>query len=72
MGIFGGLDADQYDRQYSDGYLAKRITNYILNYRREMIGVVVGFMALAIVAALRPSLSRQVWMLWPTGITHCN
>ena len=56
MGIFGGLDADQYDRQYSDGYLAKRITNYILNYRREMIGVVVGFMALAIVAALRPIL----------------
>ena len=57
MGIFGGLDADQYDRQYSDGYLAKRITNYILNYRREMIGVVVGFLTLAIVAALR---------IWPT------
>ncbi|MAU09233.1 MAG: ABC transporter [Anaerolineaceae bacterium] len=56
MGIFGGLDADQYDRQYSDGYLAKRITNYILNYRREMIGVVVGFLTLAIVAALRPIL----------------
>ncbi|MCA9892152.1 MAG: ABC transporter ATP-binding protein [Anaerolineae bacterium] len=56
MGIFGGLDADKYDRQYSDAYLAKRITNYIFKYRREMVGVVVGFVVLAVVAALRPIL----------------
>jgi len=59
MGFFGGLQADKYDRQYSDTYLAKRIADYILRYRGAVISIVVGFTVLAIVSALRPILIAE-------------
>lgn len=56
MGIFGGLEADKYDRQYSDVYLAQRILGYLKQYRRQIIGIVAGFITLSIVSSLRPIL----------------
>ena len=56
MGIFGGLEADNYDRQYSDRQLVERIVDYFRRYKREMVTVVVAFTVLAIVSALRPIL----------------
>ncbi|QPC81593.1 ABC transporter ATP-binding protein [Phototrophicus methaneseepsis] len=54
MGLFGGLEADKYDRQYSDAYLAKRIAAYMLRYRWYMVGIVIGFTILSFVSAIRP------------------
>lgn len=49
-----GIEADKYDRQYTDAYLAKRIWAYIVKYRSQLTGVISGFTILAIVLALRP------------------
>ena len=54
MGIFGGLDADSYDRQYTDRQLFGRISSYFSGYRREIWIIVLGFTILAIVSSLRP------------------
>jgi ATP-binding cassette, subfamily B, bacterial len=59
MGFFGNLEADKYDRQYTDTYLAKRIFQYIGRYRNRLIGVMVGFTVLAVVLALRPILIAE-------------
>lgn len=56
MGFFGALAADQYDRQYSDVYLAKRIWDYMKRYGGRLVGIVTGFSILAVVTALRPIL----------------
>ncbi|MBZ0296462.1 MAG: ABC transporter ATP-binding protein/permease [Anaerolineae bacterium] len=56
MGMMRGLDADKYDRQYSDKYLIRRIANYFGKYRRQVIGILFAFGLLAVVAALRPVL----------------
>jgi ATP-binding cassette subfamily B protein len=39
--MFGSLDADKYDRQYSDGYLIRRLAAYFGPYRRQVITVFV-------------------------------
>ncbi len=52
--IFGGLQADNYDRQYSDSYLFKRIGDYLKAHRREVGLGIVGFIVVGIVASLRP------------------
>jgi len=54
--IFGGLEEDSYDRQYSDGYLFKRIASYFGQHRREVMLIGVGFFITAIVASLPPIL----------------
>jgi len=54
--IFAGLDADKYDRQYDDRYLAKRIFDYFFAYRNQVLGIIGGFTVLAIVSSLRPIL----------------
>ena len=54
MGFLGGLEADKYDRKYSDTYLAKRISQYMERYRSAIFGIVAGFATFAIVAALQP------------------
>jgi ATP-binding cassette, subfamily B, bacterial len=54
MGMFRKLDADKFDRKYSDTYLARRIWRYMSKFRSQMIGIVIGFTVLAIVQALRP------------------
>jgi ATP-binding cassette, subfamily B, bacterial len=56
MGFFGGLEADKYDRQYTDLYLGRRIYQYMRQFRSQLIGIAIGFSTLAIVAALRPIL----------------
>ncbi|RMG80469.1 MAG: ABC transporter ATP-binding protein, partial [Chloroflexi bacterium] len=56
MGIFRGLDADSYDRQYSDTYLAKRIVNYFSHYKRQLITIALAMVILALVSSLRPIL----------------
>ena len=37
MNIFGGLDAEAYDRSYSDLELIKRLSSYFAPYRRRML-----------------------------------
>lgn len=60
MGMFTrGIQADKYDRQYTDWYLAKRIWSYIAKYRSQFAGVVSGFTLLAIVLAVRPVIISQ-------------
>lgn len=54
MGMFGGLEADKYDRQYTDAYLGKRIIRYMTVYRRQVGFIIGGFTTLAIVSSLRP------------------
>jgi len=56
MGFFGNLEADKYDRQYSDLQLAQRLMDYAKQYRSWLFWIVAGFSALAIVVALRPIL----------------
>lgn len=52
--ILRGLDADSYDRQYTDNYLYKRISDYMGKYRKQVIFAIIGFIVVAIVAAFRP------------------
>ncbi len=54
--MFLGLDADRYDRQYTDTYLFKRIYDYFSVYKRRLITIVVAFFVLSVVSALRPIL----------------
>jgi ATP-binding cassette subfamily B protein len=52
--FFSGLDKDKYDRQYDDIYLAKRIFTYFGKYRRELVIVVVAFVAISVLGAVQP------------------
>ena len=54
MAIFGGLEQDTYDRQYSDGYLIRRLAVYFDQYRKKVIAIVIGFIVVSVVAALPP------------------
>jgi ATP-binding cassette subfamily B protein len=59
MGIFGGLSADKYDRQYGDRYLLSRLISYFRAERRRVwliIALTVGFSALG---ASYPILTSQ-------------
>jgi len=56
MGFFGGLEGDKYDRQYSDGYLAKRMWDYASKFGRNVGAIVVAVVILSIVVSLRPIL----------------
>ncbi|MCB9453515.1 MAG: ABC transporter ATP-binding protein [Anaerolineaceae bacterium] len=56
MRFMGGLDADKYDRQYTDKYLLGRITQYLGRYRGKVILVIGGFITISVVGALRPIL----------------
>jgi ATP-binding cassette subfamily B protein len=57
--IFRGLDADKYDRQYSDTYLLKRIGHYFAPYRPQVAIIVAGFVAVSVMAALGPVLIAE-------------
>jgi ATP-binding cassette subfamily B protein len=52
--FFSGLDKDKYDRQYDDTYLAKRIFSYFSKFRRELIIVVISFVAISVLGAVQP------------------
>jgi len=46
MGFFGNLDPEQYDRQYADGQLLKRMASYFVPFRRD-IWIIGGGLAVA-------------------------
>src|SRR5690606_24420171 len=54
MGIFGGLDKDAYDRQYSDAYLFRRLGNYLGQQKRNAAIVTGMGMVVSIAQALMP------------------
>ncbi len=37
--MFGGLNSDNYDRQYSDRYLISRLASYFVPHKREVVGI---------------------------------
>lgn len=53
-GIMAGLTADKYDRQYSDGYLLRRVAQYFKPHRKRVIGVVIVLVIFALIGALIP------------------
>ncbi len=52
--MLGNLNADKYDRQYSDGYLFKRIVTYFRPHKGKIISVAVLVLAFATVTSLIP------------------
>ncbi|MBN1487129.1 MAG: ABC transporter ATP-binding protein [Anaerolineae bacterium] len=59
MGFFRGLDAEAYDRQYSDRELTRRIASYFKVHRASVIGVVVLTTTISGISALQPILISQ-------------
>jgi len=57
--IMRGLDADKYDRQYSDRYLFKRIFSYFGAYSRQSWITLATFAVLAIILAVQPLLIAE-------------
>jgi ATP-binding cassette subfamily B protein len=57
--IMRGLDADKYDRQYSDSYLFKRILSYFSAYSRQSWITIATFAVLAIILAAQPLLIAE-------------
>ncbi len=54
VAIMSGLEADKYDRQYTDAYLFRRIFSYFAAYKRQVIIIVLAFTVLAVMLALQP------------------
>jgi ATP-binding cassette subfamily B protein len=54
MGFFGGLDEDKYDRQYSDGYLFKRLWQYLQPQKGRVAGVAIVSLLISVALALIP------------------
>jgi ATP-binding cassette subfamily B protein len=63
MAMFSGLDADKYDRQYTDGYLIRRIANYFADFKPQLVGVVIGFVLVSVTSAVLP-----VFVAWGVEI----
>ena len=51
MGFFSGLNAEQYDRQYPDRVLARRMAGYFMPHWRKLVQVVALSLSLAILGA---------------------
>jgi len=56
MSLYYGLEADSYDRQYSDSYLFRRILSYVATYKPHLLTIVVMVLIVASMNALRPIL----------------
>ena len=54
MGIFGGLNAESYDRQYSDRELFRRILSYFRPHRTRIVVLTLIIAGLALVGAAQP------------------
>ncbi len=54
--VFGGLQSDRYDRQYSDAYLFKRIFRYVGEHRLQVALGLLGFLIVGVARAVRPVL----------------
>jgi ATP-binding cassette subfamily B protein len=64
MGFFDGLDAEKYDRTYSDSELFRRIVGYFKPQWKRLIGVSLFTLAIAGAGSLLPIMvSRGVGLL---------
>ena len=54
MGLFRGLNAEAYDRQYSDRELVRRISVYFRSHRGRILGITVMILAIAGTEAAQP------------------
>ncbi|MEN4041890.1 MAG: ABC transporter ATP-binding protein [Anaerolineaceae bacterium] len=54
MGFFSGLDAEKYDRQYSDRHLLRRISAYFYPYRKTMLLIAGLILLMSGAGALQP------------------
>ncbi|MCY4538943.1 MAG: ABC transporter ATP-binding protein [Chloroflexi bacterium] len=52
--VFGGLQGDSYDRQYTDVYLFKRIGDYLSQHKRLVFLALLGFLVVGASRAVRP------------------
>ena len=52
--LFGGLQADKYDRHYSDADLFRRIARYMGEHKLQVALGLLGFLAVGIARAVRP------------------
>ena len=52
--LFGGLQGDKYDRQYSDAYLFRRIAMYMGEHKLQVRLGLLGFLVVGIARAVRP------------------
>ncbi|GAB4480703.1 MAG: ABC transporter ATP-binding protein [Anaerolineae bacterium] len=59
MGFFSGLDADKYDRQYSDSYLFKRLGDYLRPHLRRVTVIIVTGLLSALVLAFIPIITAS-------------
>lgn len=56
MGFFSGLDIENYDRQYDDRQLVKRIAGYFLPYKAQIVIVTLLLLVIAAAGAATPLL----------------
>lgn len=54
MGLFGGLDTEAYDRQYSDRELVRRIAHYFRPHKRRIAGIAALLLVISLAGALVP------------------
>src|SRR5688572_19028966 len=54
MAFMYGLNEDKYDRQYTDGYMAKRIVNYFSKYSLQLLIILVCLVGLSFIGAVQP------------------
>jgi ATP-binding cassette subfamily B protein len=68
MGFFSGLDAEQYDRKYSDRYLAGRILTYFKPHIRRLSLIIFLVIMISLVYSMLPvTVSRGIDLL---GVDH--
>jgi ATP-binding cassette, subfamily B, bacterial len=60
MGFFTGLNAEKYDRQYTDRVLTRRIVDYFKTQRTRMIIIIVLVIAISAVSAALPVVISRV------------
>ncbi|NLE46689.1 MAG: ABC transporter ATP-binding protein [Chloroflexi bacterium] len=60
MGAFGGLQAEAYDRQYSDQELLLRIARYFVPYRAKVVLLGILIAAIALAGAAQPIIVSRV------------
>jgi len=70
MGFFSSLDVEQYDRQYSDRQLLKRMLNYFRPKWQLILGISAMLLIMSVTGALSPVIvSRGVDLLGETSAT---
>ena len=55
-----GLEAEEYDRTYSNKYLVKRILSFFSPYKRSMLVVIIFLTGNSLTWAFQPILSSQI------------